>query len=807
VTYFKRPILPLLAAWALGLVAGYEWHLPLFVLLLAGAAAGLWALWRREATPLILAATAAGGFFVAQSLIREQSVADRLLQSLAPPVSVTLRGTVDSVDTPDELRPRFVVSPPSLESQTATLGFPGCILVTVNARDMHTTSVPTPGEVVEVSGTLDEPRTCTNFFGADYRQRLARQGIYATLRASAVRVVAPASLASRLTASLASVRHYATSALQHYLPADESRWVTSMLFNDYRLLTPREMASLRDSNLLHIFAVSGMHVAALAAIVLILLRACSLSWRTAWLAAVAITWAYVSLTGFVPSAQRAATMLTAYAASMWLRREIDALSALAAGCFVLILWHPLYLWEPGFILSATGVLAIFSLFPLLKKALPDPLWVDRLPAALRTPASLLLDGLRLALGVAIFLLPIQLYYFQQINIFAIIANAFGDALAGPIVGAGMATIAFGSVSSELGVLLGNATAFLMECLMGIVNVTAAQDWAIIHTPQLHPATVFAYYAILVGGYYFVRRDTPEFAAKARARLAIHVCAALLIVMVVAAWQRADRRLKVWFFDVGQGDSALIQLPTGQSILVDAGNSIPDMAHIVVEPQLRALGCWPLDYLVVTHEDSDHSGGVPTLIGEWAVRTLVVSPDIVALDRLSPATPSRSSFPEVVRVCAGYRVPVGPDLELRVLNPDCAASAGSASENDRSLVIFMRYREFSLLMTGDAGQAAERAMIGQGLTRCDVLKVAHHGSAFSSSEAFLQAVNPQIAIISCGRHNRYGHPAPAVLERLAHRGTAVYRTDRDGAILVATDGQRIEVRSAASQRRTPHFALE
>ncbi|MGC8741600.1 MAG: DNA internalization-related competence protein ComEC/Rec2 [Candidatus Sumerlaeaceae bacterium] len=774
-----------------------------FFALLVGSAL-IWTFLRRETTPVVLVVFVGCGTLISYSSLRKEIAGQSQLENLSPPVSVLLTGYVSSADSPDDSPQRFVVRRPSIESEAGKFLLDGDVLVLLVPRgDQLTTQVPLLGEYVELTGALDLPQTYQNFFGPNYRQRLAQRGIYAVVRTSRFDTITPPGLKGRFLSALHNVRRYATATLNNSLPPNESRWLTSMLFNDRRILRPHETRWLRNSNMFHLFAVSGLHVSALAAVFLLILRALRLSWPSAWLMACILVWCYVALTDFVPSALRAASMLTAYAATTWLRREIDLVTALTVGCFALLLAQPNLLWEPAFLLSAAGVLGIITFFPILQKILPISQTIPsggHLRAILK-PAH---DAALVTLAVTLFLLPMQLHFFNQINLLSPLTNVFAAILCGPLVASGLATIAASLLSQPLAVLIGTASSALMQLLEELVRFTAEQTWAILHLPQLPLPAVFAYYASLTSGYYLVSRDSPEFIPKARARLAIHVLVGFAILMISTAWQRADRRLHIWFFDVGQGDAALMRLPTGHTLLIDTGNNIPNMARQVVIPQLSALGCWPLDYLVLTHEDSDHTGSAPTIIEEWNVKKMIVSNDMVSADRFFPTTTTATALPTIIRVCAGYRVVVESGLELEVLNPSCSTSPSLSSNNERSLVLCVRYRNFSVLMTGDAERQAELEMLANNLPPCDVLKVAHHGSASSSTDAFLDAVRPQIAVISCGRRNHYGHPSPAVLKRLETHGARVYRTDRDGAVWVATDGNRIEVRSAALKSFVTQF---
>ena len=764
-----------------------------------GAVASAWAWWKKDSTILFLLAAFALGGLAGSASVRSQSQAQEALHRMGAPVFVTMVGKISAVDEGgDSDLPRFTVSSPVIRFNDNMVEFPGRILVTMQpTNNRENSSLPSRGALVSVGGVLQPPRSFHNFFGVDFQQRLARQRIYAVCKATSCAVVRHSDwpLVSRLEETLISLRNTAASVLTSFLPPDEARWTISLLFNDRRVLTAEETTSLRNSNMFHLFAVSGLHVGALAGIVLMIFRTLRFSWRAAWLCACIIVWFYVTAIGFVPSAVRAATMLTAYGASYWFRREVDSLNALSLGCFAILLWEPLYLWEPGFLLSAGGVLGIVVFFPLLKVLFPDRKTDIHENGRGARFIVLFNDALRVSLAVCLILLPLQLYYFQQVNVLALIANGAATALCGPIVAAGITTVAAGTIMPQLGIIAGSATAALMDLLMVIVHVTAAQDWAIVRIPQPPLWSVLVYYIFLATGYYVVQKDSPEFVPKARARLVLHFMAALLPIVLATGWKYADPNVRIWFFDVGQGDSILVQLPGNQSVLVDTGSGIPNIARLVLEPQLRALGCYPLDYLLLTHEDSDHTGSAPYLLEDMPVKTVVVSPYFDVEKKLFIRNTYSRRKPTVVRVASGYQKSLGRELEVEILNPDRETSGTVLSENDRSVVLLLRYKRFTCLLTGDAESATESSILARGITNCDVLKVGHHGSASSSSEAFLKALSPSVAVISCGAGNSFGHPHPAVMQRLSSLGVTVYRTDLHGAIAIRTDGSKFTVLQA------------
>ena len=227
-----------------------------------------------------------------------------------------------------------------------------------------------------------------------------------------------------------------------------------------------------------------------------------------------------------------------------------------------------------------------------------------------------------------------------------------------------------------------------------------------------------------------------------------------------------------------------------TMLVDAGPDAPTAGAAIV-PRLRRLGVERLDYLVLTHADGDHIGGAPTVMREFAVGTVVHADDDLSHPVMRQVIDlARDAGVEVRQVRRGDALAWHPQVDLSVLNPP---EPGPNDDNDRSVVLHLAYRASAMLLTGDIEASAEGELVSSGVLKpADVLKVPHHGSNSSSTTEFLDAVEPQIAVVSAGRYNAFDHPRDGALRRLRGRDVAVFRTDLAGSVTVRTDGRVIQV---------------
>lgn len=276
----------------------------------------------------------------------------------------------------------------------------------------------------------------------------------------------------------------------------------------------------------------------------------------------------------------------------------------------------------------------------------------------------------------------------------------------------------------------------------------------------------------------------------RTRFEQLVVTAVLLVVASGLYAVESRavvsrgELRVWFFDVGQGDATLIETPDGHQILVDGGPDDAVLAKLgeVLGPLDRSL-----DLVLATHPDADHIGGLARVIRDYDVGEVAANGDrkFTATARDFEDASDAETDAERVVVRAGQTWQFG-DVTIRAVWPRDDRDVAAEDANASSVVLLVTYSDTSVLLTGDATDEAEAAYAAS-IPDVDVLKAAHHGSATSSSYAFLADVTPEIAVVSCGLDNRYGHPHPAILARFDDLGIDVLRTDQDGDILLTSDG--------------------
>jgi competence protein ComEC len=778
--WLEAPLVPLAGATALGIATSAWIATPAWSLLCAGALAlGLTSL------ALALGATrlaTAGLLLLAVLLgvvraISDPLPADHIARvAFGPRVSVEGRLAEEPVRWSAD-RTRLLIDLDGLRD--------GLDLRTVSGRIQVTLYGETPpvgeGQRVALDLKLSPPRAFKNPGAFDYPAFLRREGILLVGSGRADSLVA-------LTADDPPwpvwVKRWAVSTTAGHLPATSAALLGGLLLGEKTGLPPEASEAFRRAGVYHILAVSGFNVALLASSVFFVLSTLGVPRRVTAVVAGAALVGFALVVGGQASVLRATVMGLLLLGALLLDRESQLMNALALAVLLLLAWRPGDLGEPGFQLSFAATAGIIHLAPPLTAWLIGKRW----PGWLATPMAV-------SLGAQAAVTPVMLVHFNQLSLIGIVANLVVVPMAAVGTTLGMLALLTAAVSAWAADVLFQALWPLLLALRAAVWVAARVPGAMVHLPAPSWAAIAAWCVALA--------LLPYLGSRRWIQATVMVSLALVLGLSIWPWVAPDNgRLRVTFLDVGQGDAILVELPEGQRLLVDGGpggNQRLDVGERVLAPFLWNRPTQRLDVVALTHPDSDHSGGLRAVLTRFGVREFWENGRWITGTEETLRAVERSGACRRTLV-AGQRLWLGSAL-LTVLNPDGSRPLDDPppeGQNEESLVLRLDWRGFSLLLTGDlGGPGEERLLADHAPVRALALKVGHHGSRYSSTGAFLDAVEPAVAIISVGARNSFGHPTPEVLGRLEAAGARIYRTDRDGAVILETDGITLSITRWAS----------
>ena len=763
------PLGPPAAALAAG-IAGAAWlTLPSWLLLAAAATLLLAALviatrWPRIAVSVLLLAVAALGALRAAGA---PLPADHLSR-LGLTGTVTIEGRLDQ----EPVRWASDRTRLLLEASAAHLGperVPASGRVQLTLYGEAAIALGESQRVL-VDARLHRPVGYRNPGGFDYPAHLRRDGILLVGHARADRLMA---LTPDVPPWPVAVKRWAVATIAERLPETSGALLAGLLLGERTSMPPASDEAFRRAGVYHILAVSGFNVALLAGAVFVGLALGGVPRRAAAMVAAAVLVGFALVVGAQPSVLRATVMGLLLLIALPLDRRSQLPNALALAAIGLLLWRPGDLWEPGFQLSFAATAGIVYLAPWITGALEARGWPRGFAAAVAV-----------SLGAQAAVTPLMAAHFNQLSLVGVVANLAVVPLAAVATTLGMGVLLAALLPGPIAGLGFESLWLVLIALRAVVAAAAALPAAMVHLPAPGVTTAVAWYGAML--------LAPWVASSRRCRAAVG--ALLAIVVTLSAWPwlaPTERRLRVTFLDVGQGDAALIELPDGPRLLVDGGPGGArrfDVGERVLAPFLWNRPLARLDVVALSHWDIDHSGGLAAVLTRFRVgefwesgRAPTGAPDTVAA--LARARVPRRALE------AGQRVRLGSAV-LTVLGP---GPGPPLAANDDSLVLRLDWRGLSLLLTGDLGPRGEALLLERaGPLRATTLKVAHHGSRSSSGAALLDAVRPRLAVISVGARNPFRHPSPEVLARLEAAGARVYRTDRDGAVIVESDGREVRV---------------
>ncbi len=671
--------------------------------------------------------------------------------------TVSITGKIEKATMKDEEYYQIVLSDILLENGTA-YGRRVLVYVYSHVDDY----LYLDGSYVTVSGEVEIPAEKKNPNCFDYRKHLKSIGIRTVLKADRIIAVKPA---GKLRRSLCRVRGDVITLLNKEVGGDRAGIIIGMLFGDKSYISEDSMEMFQKGGTAHILAVSGLHIGILYGFLIRFRKKKRSLPHDAAVAAFLLM--YSALCWFTASVMRAVLMIFIHMAAEHLNRRYDFTCSICTAMIILLVIQPYQIYNTGFQMS---FLAAFTLAVIL-------------PAVGKKIKGMMLPIVSIQIGM----LPYIAYTFNYVSLAALIGNIPIAFLSSLIIPAGVLLLFLSAIGA--GAPVAQMLGFLADVLMKCNELTYAGG--ILTFDCISPPlflVIFTYAAL-----FFFLSESGKIARIRNNRKVMG--SAILLAMLfsaVAYLISADHYggCEYTFVDVGQGDCLHVS-EAGMDILIDGGGSASyNVGEKTLKPYLLKNGTGHVDLAIATHLHTDHFQGICELSRCYPIKTLAV---YAGEQEKEDEIRSRCRAEHIIYLEKGDIISLGKHGTISILAPEEGSRGDDADENARSLVVKIEIDGVSVMMTGDIDENGERKVISGNSQKdlsCRILKIAHHGSHYSSSQEFLQTVRPGIAIISVGK-NTYGHPSPETLERLEGNNIPYYRTDEQGAIGIDVDGKKVK----------------
>lgn len=646
-------------------------------------------------------------------------------------------------------------------------------------------------------GKITEPRPNRNPFGIDFKRVLARDGIRATLsiyERDCISVIDSTGGGSFIARVVGGIRKSARSSIDFNMHGAPSALLKGLLLGDRRELPKKVLSAFCDTGTIHVLAVSGLHVGIIAGIVWLIL---GVILRLRKELAVAITILVLILYSLVvggnPPVVRASVMFSIVLLGKLFKKPTNLANSIGtAGCLLLIV-NPSWVFEVGFQLSFSATLGIAILMPVFEN------WVP--PKALRAKffGNWIVKPFIVSLSATFGTLPFIAHHFHRVQIISPLANLVVVPPLSLILGWALAGTIFGAIPLFPFLFLSKiffyASWVFLKFMLFAVDSFSRLSFAYLPFPHFDFWWILLYFAVIAISIKILKN-----------RWSLPIFISIIAILITIGYFLANHAFRdekrITFFDVGQGDCALIEFGDGREMLIDGGP--PGNASFCVAPYLRAMGLRSIDAVVLSHPDADHLGGIAELMDDFRFDMLLI-PFNTATTEGYRSFLGRAESLKIDIILANPSLKLDKFPEIEFLSPDTflVSSDGSLKVklNEASIVKMLSFGDAKILFTGDIGIPTEAHLVeNRPDLECDVIKVPHHGSKNSSSLKLIESSTPMLAVISAGQGNRFGHPTQKALDNYRKFGSDIARTDIQGAIIITFRSDSIICKPFTGERK-------
>lgn len=628
------------------------------------------------------------------------------------------------------------------------------------------------GDSLYIEGEFKQPEEARNYKGYNYKQYLKTKKIIGTVELEKAKI-----LKSSNGSFIHNIQKYIKDTRNGTLTDEEGNLLLAILLGDKDKLSEDIQESFKTSNLSHMLAVSGAHVSYIILGLTYVLQNSIIGKKNGKIVCIFFLLVFMAITNFTPSVTRACIMAVLTLFSGIIYRKSDVYTNISVAALITLIFNPYSLLDLGFQLSYGGTIGIIIFIKRIQEKKSNSKVINYIK-----------QMALVSIYANIIIIPIMMYHFNTVSFTFIISNIMASPILGIIVITGFLFIIASITVKPLTRLIAIFIKPILSILIKISQICSKLPFSNILVVTPYMFNVISYYAIIL---YCIK-------SKKNNKCKIIICLLIVLILINFIIYIFPQKLRIFFIDVGQGDSTLIITPDKKTVLIDGGGSDSfDVGEKVLLPYLLDRRILKIDYVLISHFDTDHCGGILTIMEKVKVKNIIISEQAEHsenYERFKKLMIHKKI--RLIEVKKGDKIKIGRYSEFKILFPTSRLLSENPLNNN-SIVAQFNYNNFKMLFTGDIEKLAEQQILKaeKAEIRADILKVAHHGSKTSSIPEFIKAVKPKIALIGVGKNNTFGHPNQQTIKNLENIKCRIYRTDLQGEIIIKIDQKgRMNVKS-------------
>ena len=602
------------------------------------------------------------------------------------------------------------------------------------------------GDLIYLEGKLEIPKIATNYKGFDYRQYLKTKKIQGIVIADNVKIL-KVKYKNNL---IYQIQKKIKETIKEKLPDETGNLLLAILVGDKKDLSEQIQINFKNSNLSHMLAVSGAHVSYIIVGLTYITQNLIMGKRKGRVFCIFFLIIFMAITNFTPSVTRACIMAILTLVSKILYKKADIYTNISISALIILLYNPYSLLDLGFKLSFGGTIGIVIFMRFIKKKQEEPKLLNYIK-----------QMALVSICANIIIIPIIMNNFNTVSLTFLVSNILASPILAIIVIVGFSIIIISIISHSLSNILVFWLNPILNLLIKISSFCSKLPFAKILVVTPYIFNIIFYYTIIL---YLVNYNNLKQFIKKKTVILLSI----ILILSNFIFYILPQDLKIYFIDVGQGDSTLIVTPSKKTILIDGGGSESfDVGEKVLLPYLLDRRIRKIDYIMISHFDTDHCKGIFTVIENLKVKNIIIS-------KQAEKSENYKKFKEIVAnkkiniilVKAGDKIKIDKYIYFKILFPTEKLIMQNPLNNN-SIVSQLNYKSFKMLFTGDIEEIAEKEILNlqKDKLKSTILKVAHHGSNTSSTQEFINSVKPELALIGVGKNNTFGHPSECVVEKL------------------------------------------